>query len=122
VQGYSGDIFQANNDARAAGRKFSVLAGIPREGAVLAVENMVIDKNAVRPDLAFMFMNFMLDGRNSADLTNLIGSGNPNAAAVAFIRPEIRKDPPVFPDPSFQAKLFQPQELTVPQRRLRNKL
>jgi len=69
-----------------------------------------------------MFMNFMLDGRNSADLTNLTGSGNPNAAAAAFIRPEIRKDPAVFPDSSFQAKLFQPQELTGPQRRLRNKL
>jgi len=66
-----------------------------------------------------MFMNFMLDGRNSADLTNLTGSGNPNAAAAAFIRPEIRKDPAVFPDWSFQAKLFQPQELTGPQRRLR---
>jgi spermidine/putrescine transport system substrate-binding protein len=122
AQGYSGDIFQANNDARAAGRKFSVRAGMPKEGAVLGVDNMVIDKNAARPDLALAFMNFMLDGRNSADLTNLIGSGNPNAAAAAFIRTEIRSDPAIFPAKSFQAKLFQPLELTGPERRLRNKL
>jgi len=122
VQGYSGDIFQANTDARAAGRKFRILQGIPKEGAVLGVDNMVIDKNAARPDLALKFMNFILDGRNSAELTNLIGSGNPNAAALEFIKPEILKDPAIFPDKAFRAKLFQPQELTGPQRRLRNKL
>jgi len=122
AQGYSGDIFQANIDARAAGRKFRILQGLPREGAVLGVDSMVIDKNAPRPDLALKFMNFMLEGRNSADLTNLIGSGNPNAAAVEFIKPEILKDPAIFPDKTLQAKLFQPQELTGAQRRLRNKL
>ena len=122
VQGYSGDIFQANTDARAAGRKFRILQGIPKEGAVLGVDNMVIDKDAARPDLALKFMNFMLKGENSADLTNLIGSGNPNAAALKFIRPEILKEPAIFPDKALQAKLFQPLELTGAQRRLRNKL
>jgi spermidine/putrescine-binding protein len=111
VQGYSGDIFQANTDARAAGRKFRILQGMPKEGAVLGVDNMVIDKNAARPDLALKFMNYMLDGQNSAELTNLIGSGNPNAAAVKFISPEILKDPTIFPDKAVQAKLFQPLEL-----------
>ena len=36
-------------------------------------------------------INFMLEGKNSAELTNLIGSGNPNTAAVKFIKPEIKK-------------------------------
>ena len=48
---------------------------MPKEGAVLAVDNMVIHKNAPRPDLALKFINFMLEGKNSAELTNLIGSG-----------------------------------------------
>ena len=122
AQGYSGDIFQANADALAAGRKFRILQGIPKEGAVLGVDNMVIDKNAARPDLALKFMNFILEGENSAELTNLIGSGNPNAAAVKFIKPELLKDRAIFPDKALQAKLFQPQELTSAQRRLRNKL
>ena len=122
AQGYSGDIFQANNDARTAGRRFGIRPGIPKEGAVLGVDSMVIDRNAARPDLALAFINFMLDGRNSAELTNLIGSGNPNAAALKFIDPEILKDPAIFPGESLRAKLFQPQELTGAQRRLRNKL
>jgi len=122
VHGYSNDIFQANLDAQAAGRPFHILQGVPKEGAVLAVDNMVIDKNAPRPDLALKFINFMLDGRNSADLTNLIGSGNPNKDAMRYIKPEILKLPAVFPPPELQKKLEQLKDLTVAQRRLRNKL
>jgi spermidine/putrescine transport system substrate-binding protein len=121
VHGYSNDIFQANLDAQAAGRKFKILQGMPKEGAVLAVDNMVIDKSAPRPDLALKFMNFMLEGQNSAELTNLIGSGNPNTTAVKFIKPELLKNPAIFPDKAVAAKLEQLQDLTGAQRRLRNK-
>ena len=122
VHGYSNDIFQANLDAQAAGRNFHILHGLPKEGAVLAVDNMVIHKDAPRPDLALKFMNFMLEGQNSAELTNLIGSGNPNREAVRFIKPDIAKNPAIFPDKAMQSKLEQLKDLTVAQRRLRNRL
>jgi spermidine/putrescine transport system substrate-binding protein len=122
VQGYSNDIFQANLDAQAAGRPFHILQGVPKEGAVLAVDNMVIHKNAPRPDLALKFINFMLDGRNSAELTNLIGSGNPNMDAMKYIKPALLELPAVFPPPALKAKLEQLKDLTIAQRRLRNKL
>jgi spermidine/putrescine transport system substrate-binding protein len=122
VHGYSNDIFQANLDAKAANRPFQILQGVPKEGAVLAVDNMVIDKNAPRPDLALKFINFMLEGRNSAELSNLIGSGNPNTEALKYIKPELLKLPAVFPPPELQKKLEQLKDLTAAQRRLRNKL
>ena len=122
VHGYSNDIFQANQDAQAAGRKFKILQGVPKEGAVLAVDNMVIHKSAPRPDLALKFINFMLDGKNSAELTNLIGSGNPNLDAQKYIKPELLKYPAIFPPKALQGKLEQLKELTPAQRRLRNKL
>lgn len=122
VHGYSNDIFQANLDAQAAGRPFKILQGMPKEGAVLAVDNMVIHKDAPRPDLAHKFINFMLEGKNSAELTNLIGSGNPNLDALKFIKPEILKNPAIFPDKAVEAKLEQLTDLTTAQRRLRNKL
>jgi spermidine/putrescine transport system substrate-binding protein len=95
---------------------------VPKEGAVLAVDNMVIHKNAPRPDLALKFINFMLDGRNSAELTNLIGSGNPNMDAMKYIKPALLELPAVFPPPALKAKLEQLKDLTIAQRRLRNKL
>ena len=122
VHGYSNDIFQANLDAQAAGRPFKILQGMPKEGAVLAVDNMVIHKDAPRPDLAHKFINFMLEGKNSAELTNLIGSGNPNLDAVQYIKPEILTNPAIFPDKAVEAKLEQLTDLTTAQRRLRNKL
>src|SRR4029078_1452900 len=98
LHGSSNDIFQPTLDAQAAGRPFKILQGMPKEGAVLAVDNMVIDKNAPRPDLALKFMNFMLDGKNSAEgVTNLIGSGTPNVEAVKYITPDILKNPAIFP-------------------------
>ncbi len=122
VHGYSNDIFQANLDAQAAKRPFHILHGMPKEGAVLAVDNMVIHKDAPRPDLAHKFINFMLEGRNSAELTNLIGSGNPNMDAMQYIRPEIMKNPVIFPDKTVIPKLEQLKDLTPAQRRLRNRL
>jgi spermidine/putrescine transport system substrate-binding protein len=124
VHGYSNDIFQANQDAQAAKRPFHIVQGMPKEGAVLAVDNMVIHKGAPRPDLAHMFINFMLDGRNSAELTNLIGSGNPNTDARKYIKPELLSNPVIFPPADWvkSGKLEQLKDLTVAQRRLRNKL
>ena len=82
----------------------------------------MIDKNAPRTDLALKFMNFMLEGKNSAELTNLIGSGNPNMAAVQYIKPEILKNPAIFPDKEVAARLEQIKELTAAQRRLRSRM
>ena len=122
VHGYSNDIFQAGLDAKAAKRPFQIVQGMPKEGAVLAVDNRVIHKDAPRPDLALQFINFMLEGKNSAELTNLIGSGNPNTDAAQFIKPELKALPAVFPPKDVQAKLAQLTDLTPAQRRLRNRM
>ena len=122
VHGYSNDIFQAGLDAKAAKRPFQILQGMPKEGAVLAVDNMVIHKDAPRPDLALQFIDFMLEGQNSAELTNLIGSGNPNTAAAKSIKPELKALPAVFPPKEVQEKLTQLTDLTPAQRRLRNRM
>ena len=87
----------ARQDALTAGRKFSIGYSTPKEGAVLAIDNMVLHKGGRRPDLAHQFINFMLEGNNAAELSNLIGAGNPNAAAARFIRPDILNNDDIFP-------------------------
>lgn len=122
VHGYSNDIFQADQDAQKAGRKFRIRHALPKEGAVLALDSLVIHKDAPRPELAHQFINFVLDGKNSAELSNLIGSGNPNSAAVPFIRPEIAKNTAIFPDSATSAKLEMLKDLTGKQRRALNRI
>jgi len=122
VHGYSSDIFQADIDAQKAGRKFHIRASLPKEGAVLALDNMVIHKDAPRPDLALKFINFMMDGKNAAELTNLIGSGNPNADAAKYIKPEIAKNTAIFPDKATLARLEMLKDLNGKQRRALNRI
>jgi len=122
AHGYSNDMFQADLDAQAAGRKFRIRYATPKEGAVLALDSLVIHKAAPRPDLAHKFMNFMLDGKNSAELTNLIGSGNPNAEALKDIKPEIAQNTAIFPDKAALAKLEMLKDLNSKQRRAINKI
>lgn len=64
----------------------------------------------------------MLEGRNSAELTNLIGSGNPNQAAMAYIRPEIADNLAVFPDATALRKLEMLRDLDRRQRRVLNRI
>ena len=122
AHGYSNDMFQAALDARKTGRKFSIGYSTPKEGAVLALDSMVLHQSGARPDLAHQFINFMLDGKNSAELTNLTGSGNPNMNAIQFIQPEIADNKAVFPDLELLARLEMLQDLDRKQRRLLSRL
>jgi spermidine/putrescine transport system substrate-binding protein len=118
AHGYSNDMFRARADARAAGRPFAIGFAIPKEGAVLAVDSFVIDRSAPRPDLAHRFIDFMLQADNAADVSNLIGAGNPNAAARAAIRPEVAGEPAIFPPPETLGHLEMLRDLDPRQRRL----
>ncbi len=100
AHGYSNDMWRAQQDAAAARRPFGIGFATPKEGAVLAVDNFVLHKSGRRPDLAHRFIDFMLEGRNAADVSNLIGAGNPNAAATPHILPEIAANPGIFPPPA----------------------
>jgi spermidine/putrescine transport system substrate-binding protein len=122
AHGYSSDMFQARADAAAAGRDFSVAFALPRQGAVQALDNMVIPAGAKQPELAHAFINFMLDGANAAELSNLIGTGNPNRAALAHIKPEIAALTAIFPDSVTQSRLELLKDLNAEQRQRINRL
>lgn len=121
AHGYSNDMFQAAQDAAKAKRPFSIAYATPKEGAVLALDSMVLHKSGPRPDLAYQFMNFMLEGRNSAELSNMIGSGNANAAAMEYIDPAVKDNPAVFPDAEGRKQLEMLKDLPRRERRLMNR-
>jgi len=122
AHGYSNDMFRAREDAKAAGRPFAIGFAIPKEGAVLAVDNFVIHNSSRRPDLAHRFIDFMLRGENAADVSNLIGAGNPNRAALPYIRPDVADEPAIFPPPDTRARLEMLHDLEPKQRRLMSRL
>lgn len=122
AQGYSSDMFQAQMDAKAAKRKFSIGYTLQKEGNTLSVDSIVIPKSAPRPDLAYQFINFMLEGKNAAEVTNTTGTGTPNKAARPFLRPEINQSTSILPTVSQMKKLEQLRDLDMKSRRKLNRL
>ena len=122
AHGYSSDMVQARNDALEAKRDFTVNFILPKEGAVLALDNMVIPKAAKNKKLALQYIDFLMDGKNAAGLSNDVGAGNPNAAALPFINPELKELTAIFPDQKVLATLETLEATSAKVRRLKNRL
>lgn len=71
---------------------------VPKEGGPLAVENFVIPKSARHVEEAHVLINWLLDARVGAKITNLSRYPNTNEAAKAFIDPAILHNPIIYPD------------------------
>ncbi|MGH2412295.1 MAG: polyamine ABC transporter substrate-binding protein [Microcystaceae cyanobacterium] len=73
---WSGDIFQVmeeNSDLRYA---------LPKEGSLVWIDNMSIPKNAPHKELAEKFINFLLEPKISAKISNFIKYATPNKTAI----------------------------------------
>lgn len=92
--GYSGDIFQMNAD------NTDIKYMVPLYGTLKFLDNMLIPKDAPHATLAHDYINFILDPKVSADITNEIKYGNPNDAARAMIESATLENPAVFPTSS----------------------
>jgi spermidine/putrescine transport system substrate-binding protein len=122
AHGYSNDMFTAQQDARNANRPFTIGYDMPQQGAVFALDNLVMSKDSQRPDLAYEFIVFWLDGRASAEITNEIGAGNANRVAMQWVKPEIAANRAIFPDPGQFKRLQQLHDFDRATRRLLNRL
>jgi spermidine/putrescine-binding protein len=58
---------------------------------------MCIPVTSQRKATAEHFINFLLEAENGAAITNYTYYASPNAAARAYILPEILEDPGIFP-------------------------
>ena len=122
AQGYSNDMHQAAEDARNAKRPFRVGFSIPKEGGTLSIDSMVIHKGSQNVDLAHQFINFMMDGRQSADLSNFVGCGVANSEAKQYVRKDVAANVAIFPDKESLKRLTMLKDLDRKQRRLLNRL
>ncbi|GEM86448.1 ABC transporter substrate-binding protein [Meiothermus granaticius] len=87
-----------NQDAlRTAGGNPKYGFTIPKEGSTLFLDNMAIPARAPNPEAAHRFINFILDAKIGARLANYQNSATPNAAAKPLMKPELLKNPAVWP-------------------------
>lgn len=104
--GYSGDIQQAKSRAEEAGDKVKVSYAIPKEGAGTFYDMVAIPKDAENVEGAYKFMNYLLQPKVMAEITNAVRFPNGNAEATQYVNKEITSDPGIYPTPEVQAKLY----------------
>jgi len=79
--------------------------GVPREGSMVWLDNMVVTARAPNPEGAHRFIDWILRGDKGAQLANYVRYPTPNAAALADIVPEDLADRSVYPDSATLARM-----------------
>ena len=106
VVGWSGDIKQSENRARAAKNGIEIGYSIPKEGAQMWFDNLAIPKDAPHPDAAYAFINFMLDPHVAAANSDMVSYANGNLASQKFVDEKVLDDPAIYPNAATMAKLY----------------
>lgn len=70
---------------------------VPREGGEIWLDSMAIPAQAPNRDMAEKFINYILDAKIGAQLSNFNQYATPNIAALAFITPADLKNPAIYP-------------------------
>jgi len=108
VVGWSGDIMIAKDKSQKAKKPQNLEVLLPKNGGLLFFDTMAIPKDAQHPENAHKWINYILKPEVHASLTNTVFYANPNKASLKFVKPELAKDPAVFPDEAALAKMIPP--------------
>ncbi len=77
----------------------------PKGGTIAWVDNMAIPVGAPHPELAHAFINWVLEPKIGAKLSNWTQYATPNKAAYPYITPEDFKNPAIYPDDAYMPSL-----------------
>jgi putrescine transport system substrate-binding protein len=122
VIGFNGDIVQAAASAKEAKSGIDIAYSIPDEGTTLWFDMLVMPKNAPHENNGYAYMNYLLEPKVIANISNSIHYANPNAAAGEFLNPDVRQDSAIYPPNSVMDKLFTVEELPAKIARLTTRL
>jgi len=103
--GYNGDVLQARDRAREANKGVEIKYMVPKEGSILWFDILAIPKDAPDPDSAYAFMNYMMEPKVSADVSDFRRYATGNAAAQPLVEPAVRDDPGIYPPQELRDKL-----------------
>ena len=103
---YSGTVYQARNRSGEARNGREINYVLPKEGTLLWFDMLAIPRDAPHSANAHRLMNYLMDPAMAALNTELTGSANANAAAVALASPKVAADPIIYPSPQDRERLF----------------
>lgn len=98
---YSGDAINAINEAKTENVDYVIPAG----GSIIWVDVMTIPAKAPNRQGALQFINYIMDAKVGAQLSNYINFGSPNKASLPLVNEEARNDARIYPSEAVTSKL-----------------
>ncbi len=105
AMGWSGDIKQAHDRAAEANKGVDLVYSIPREGAIVNLDVLVIPADAPHVRNAHLFIDYLLRPEVAAQNSNLIKYANAVSPDLQPLDPLVRNDQGVFPSQEVRARL-----------------
>lgn len=105
AMGWSGDVKQAHDRAREAGKGVDLAYSIPKEGAIANYDVLAIPADAPHVRNAHLFIDFLLRPEIAARNSNLIKYANAVIPSIQPLEREVVSDPGVYPPAEVRARL-----------------
>jgi putrescine transport system substrate-binding protein len=105
AMGWSGDVKQAHDRAKDAGKGVDLAYTIPVQGAIANYDVIAIPADAPHVRNAHLFINYLLRPDVAARNSNLIKYANAVLPDIQPLDPQVRNDPGVYPPPEVRARL-----------------
>ncbi|SDE91620.1 polyamine ABC transporter substrate-binding protein [Phytopseudomonas seleniipraecipitans] len=120
--GFSGDIMQASARAKEAGNGVDIAYVIPKEGAPMWFDMVAIPKDAPNEKAAYAFMNYLLEPKVIAGISDHVHYANGNSKADSLVDPALKADPTVYPPDDVMEKLYALEAMPLKVDRIRTRI
>ena len=121
VVGWGGSVYSAKLNAENAGNGVRLAYSIPREGAPMWINTLVVLKDAPNPQQAYRLLDYLQRPAVTARNSNYVGYPNGNRDATALLDEQLRNDPMLYPPAAVMNSLFPLQTLPLKLERVRTR-
>jgi putrescine transport system substrate-binding protein len=104
--GWAGDSFQARERAREVNNGVNINYVIPKEGALMSLDNLAIPRDAPHVDEAHKLIDYLLRPEVAARNTNVTNFANGVLASKPFVKKEVLENTSIYPNDDMMKRLY----------------
>lgn len=104
--GWSGDMYQAAEQARADGKGINIDYIIPKEGSMATFDLAAIPRNAKNVTEVYEFLNYLMNPDVIARISNYVFYANLNIKSEPFLDTELIHNPNIYPPKEIREKMY----------------
>jgi putrescine transport system substrate-binding protein len=94
--GWAGDVYQAKDRAKEAGKGVEVKFAVPKEGTLVSMDTMAIPADSKNVDEAHAFINYFIKPEIAARNTNATNFANSVLSSKPMVKEAISSDPSIY--------------------------